>query len=400
MMYQVVIVGAGPVGGRLATELASRGISTLMLEEHAEIGRPFQCAGLVNPPAMNMVNLHDTILQSVDGALMHSPSGIMLPVGKDGRVRTHVVCRKRFDQGVVAQAMDAGAHLWLKSKPIDASVTTDGVIVKVEREGEIIDLTCGLLVGADGAHSWTRRHFRMGKPKEMMIGFQADVSGLTGKDNWLEMYTGKDFAPGFFAWVIPTGNNTHRVGMWARPQDLDGRSVEECYESLISHDLWKKRFAGMNEIARYCGPVPCGTIRKPFKDRVMVIGDAAGMAKPTTGGGIGPGFRQIEAIIDKLSVAIIKDKLSSSDLEKICKPFKAFRKEQDRARALRDLLVTIPDDDELDSHFEMFNRPEILDLINSVGDIEHPVPLGMTLLRKVPEFRKLAIKAGFKLIFA
>ena len=400
MMYQVVIVGAGPVGGRLATELASRGISTLMLEEHAEIGRPFQCAGLVNPPAMNMVNLHDTILQSVDGALMHSPSGIMLPVGKDGRVRTHVVCRKRFDQGVVAQAMDAGAHLWLKSKPIDASVTTDGVIVKVEREGEIIDLTCGLLVGADGAHSWTRRHFRMGRPKEMMIGFQADVSGLTGKDNWLEMYTGKDFAPGFFAWVIPTGNNTHRVGMWARPQDLDGRSVEECYESLISHDLWNKRFAGMNEIARYCGPVPCGTIRKPFKDRVMVIGDAAGMAKPTTGGGIGPGFRQIEAIIDKLSVAIIKDKLSSSDLEKICKPFKAFRKEQDRARALRDLLVTIPDDDELDSHFEMFNRPEILDLINSVGDIEHPVPLGMTLLRKVPEFRKLAIKAGFKLIFA
>ena len=145
-MYQVVIVGAGPVGGRLATELSSRGISTLMLEEHAEIGRPFQCAGLVNPPAMNMVNLHDTILQSVDGALMHSPSGIMLPVGKDGRVRTHVVCRKRFDQGVVAQAMEAGAHLWLKSKPIDASVTDDGVIVKVEREGEILDLKCRLLV--------------------------------------------------------------------------------------------------------------------------------------------------------------------------------------------------------------------------------------------------------------
>ena len=66
-MYQVVIVEACPVGGRLATELSSRGISTLMLEEHAEIGRPFQCAGLVNPPAMNMVNLHDTILQSVDG---------------------------------------------------------------------------------------------------------------------------------------------------------------------------------------------------------------------------------------------------------------------------------------------------------------------------------------------
>ena len=68
--------------------------------------------------------------------------------------------------------------------------------------------------------------------------------------------------------------------------------------------------------------------------------------------------------------------------------------------ALRDLLVTIPSDEELDSHFRMFNRPEILDLINKVGDIEHPVPLGMTLMRKVPEFRKLAVKAGLKLLFA
>jgi len=28
------------------------------------------------------------------------------------------------------------------------------------------------------------------------------------------------------------------------------------------------------------------------------------------------------------------------------------------------------------------------------------VPLGMTLLRKVPEFRMLAVRAGFKLLFA
>lgn len=399
-MYQVVIIGAGPVGGRLATELSSRGISTLMVEEHAEIGRPFQCAGLVNPPAMERVNLQETILQNVDGALIHSPSGIMVPVGKDGRTRTHVVCRKRFDQGVVAQAMDAGAHLWLLSKPLDAVVTNECVEVTIEREGEVIDIKCDLLIGADGAHSWTRRHFKLGRPKEMMIGFQADVSGLTGKDNWLEMYTGKDIAPGLFAWVIPTGDNTHRIGVWSRPQDLEGRSVEQCYDALLEHPLWKQRFSGVKEIARYCGPVPCGVIKKPFKDRVMVIGDAAGMAKPTTGGGIGPGFRQVDAIIENLVKAIGKGKLRSSDLSSVCKPFKAFRKEQARAKALRDLLVTIPDDDELDAHFRMFNRPEILELINIEGDIEHPVPLGMTLLRKVPEFRKLAVKAGFKLLFA
>ena len=99
--------------------------------------------------------------------------------------------------------MEAGAHLWLLSKPISAEVSKENVALKVEREGEIVDLKCKLLVGADGAHSWTRRYFKLGRPKEMMIGFQADVSGLEGKPNWLEMYTGRDIAPGLFAWVIP-----------------------------------------------------------------------------------------------------------------------------------------------------------------------------------------------------
>ena len=74
----------------------------------------------------------------------------MVPVGKDGRVRTHVVCRKKFDQGVVAQAMNKGAHLWLLSRPTSAEVTKEGVSLVVEREGEIINVNCRLLVGADG----------------------------------------------------------------------------------------------------------------------------------------------------------------------------------------------------------------------------------------------------------
>ena len=48
----VIIVGAGPTGGRTATHLASLGHRVLMLEEHTEIGRPFQCAGLVTPKAL------------------------------------------------------------------------------------------------------------------------------------------------------------------------------------------------------------------------------------------------------------------------------------------------------------------------------------------------------------
>ena len=113
--WDVIIVGAGPTGGRAATHLSSLGHRVLMLEEHTEIGRPFQCAGLVTPKALHEVGLFDSVLEEVDGARIHGPSGTLVPVGTDGKLRTYVVCRKKFDQGVVQQAMESGATLWLLS---------------------------------------------------------------------------------------------------------------------------------------------------------------------------------------------------------------------------------------------------------------------------------------------
>ena len=398
--WDVVIVGAGPAGGRVATHIAERGHSVLLLEEHEEIGRPFQCAGLVTPNAMKEVGLFHSILEEVDGALIHGPSGTLVPVGTEGKVRTYVVCRKIFDQGVVKQSLEAGADIWLNSKPVDANVHDDHVDLTISRNGEIINISASLLIGCDGAHSWTRRHFKMGKPKELMIGFQAEVVGYEGRDRWLEMFSGSEIAPGFFAWVIPSGNGSHRIGLWSTAKRLEGRSIEQCYDNLLKHPLWKDRFSNVSETARYCGPVPSGMVKNTFKDRVILIGDSAGMAKPTTGGGIGPAFEQISGIIDNLSAALTKNKLDKKTLHGICsKHFSKMHKDQNRARALRNLLVSDCSDEVLDKHFNSFAKPEVIQLINEVGDIEKPVPLGMALLRKVPAFRKLALKAGAKLIF-
>ena len=399
--YDVIIVGAGPVGGRAATLLSQQGLKVLMLEEHKEIGRPFQCAGLVTPSAMDAVEAYDTVLQEVDGALIHGPSGTLVPVGTEGTLRTYVVCRKRFDQFVVQQGMEAGATLWLDSIPLDAQPSDTGVDVVVRKEGEEQTLSCKLLIGADGAHSWTRRTFKMGRMKELMIGFQTEVVGYEGRDRWLEMYSGSAIAPGFFAWVIPSGFGTHRIGLWSTADRLDGRSIESCYQDLIDHPLWKDRFANISEIARYCGPVPSGMVKHPVKNRVMLLGDAAGMAKPTTGGGLGPGFHQIQCILKPLVKAIKTNALSETNLKAITKqPWNAMKKEQDRARALRNLLVSDCTDEVLDKHFINFAHPDTLSLINAIGDIEKPVPLGMALLRQVPAFRPLALKAGVRLLLS
>lgn len=76
-----------------------------------------------------------------------------------------------------------------------------------------------------------------------------------------------------------------------------------------------------------------------------------------------------------------------------------MKKDQDKARTLRNLLVSDTSDIELDHHFTNFAREDVLELINEIGDIEKPVPLGLALLKKVPAFRKLALRAGSKLLF-
>ena len=71
-----------------------------------------------------------------------------------------------------------------------------------------------------------------------------------------------------------------------------------------------------------------------------------------------------------------------------------MRRDQNRARALRDVFLTQMSDDELDEVFEVWSRPEVTELINQIGDIEQPIPLGMRLLRDVPEFRAIAKRAA------
>ena len=331
--YDVVIIGAGPVGGYTA-RLCERGLSVLMVEEHNEVGRPFQCAGLVTPSAMDAVEAYDTVVEDVDGALIHGPSGTLVPVGRQGELRTYVVCRKRFDQTVVQQGLEAGADLILESQPTSADVVEDGVIIDIvnQRTQETMTLRAKLLIGCDGAHSWVRRRFKMGHPKEMMIGFQTEVIGYEGQDGWLEMYSGSSIAPGFFAWVIPSGNGTHRIGLWSKADLLDGRTVLDCYNDLLEHPLWKDRFENITETARYCGPVPSGMIRRPFKD------EYSSLVMPQVWrnrllAGAGPGFKQISSIADKLVKHVNLNQLSEKDLKSVTKSsWPKMKKEQDRAR--------------------------------------------------------------------
>ena len=103
--------------------------------------------------------------------------------------------------------------LLLSSKPINATVSDNGVEISIDVAGEVKEFQCRLLCGADGAHSWVRRTFKMGRPKELMIGFQIEVTGYPGEEGRLDLFTGDDIAPdslpGLFRLEILQGYGRH-----------------------------------------------------------------------------------------------------------------------------------------------------------------------------------------------
>ncbi|MED5231201.1 MAG: geranylgeranyl reductase family protein [Candidatus Thermoplasmatota archaeon] len=397
--FDAIVVGAGPIGGYLCKKLNVLGHSVLLLEEHDEIGRPFQCAGLVNPAAMKTIGLEDSILTTIWGANIHSPRGRRVSIGDPEVPRTFSVCRKIFDEAVVMQSIDSGTEIMLSTKPISAKIENEYVEVNIDGAYGAEAVRCKLLCGADGAHSWVRRKFKMGSPTETMIGFQIEVTGYSGNEGMLDMYTGSGIAPGFFSWAIPTGETT-RLGTWTKSNLMGGISSEDFMSRLMEDPALNSRFAECSEVGRFCGPVPSGIVRRPMRERVALFGDAAGICKPTTGGGIGPGFKQVDLLVPALSQAIHDNDLSDTRMKSISSKLKEMKRGQRKKRALRDAFLTEMDDIELESIFAVWARPEVTAIINEFGDIENPIPLGIKMLREVPEFRRLAGRAAKAILWS
>ena len=146
--------------------------------------------------------------------------------------------------------------------------------------------------------------------------------------------------------------------------------------------------------------MPSGIVRRTMRERVALFGDAAGICKPTTGGGIGPGFKQVDLLVPQLSIAMSDNDLNEQRMKSISSQLKEMKRDQRKKRALRDAFLTEMDDDELESIFSVWARPEVTDLINEFGDIENPIPLGIKMLREVPEFRRLAGRAAKAILWS
>ncbi len=379
--FDVLVIGAGPVGGHVAEIVAEAGLSVAIIEEHREVGEPVQCGGIFTPRVMDMVDCRSTVLQKIRGCEFYSPAGREVVVD-GGETEALVVDRAAFDKEVVRKALKRGASCYLGALATGVTRTHDGLEVAVRTNGHQESFSCSLLIGADGVKGNVSGWFGLGRPYRILPGLEAEVAGADHTKGFVKVFTGSGVAPGFFAWQVPAGH-TVRVGLCttqgnARPY-LDAMFREGPPAQFLLH---------AKTLGYIIGGIPIGPARRTYTDNVMIVGDAAFQAKATTGGGIYTGLVCAKHCAATAVESIRRRDHSAAFLSRYEKRWRGdIGKELKRYLILHKVLSSLTDS-QLEEIFRMLDKPRLLRTISETGDIDYQARVVLALLKEEPRLLK------------
>ena len=271
-----LIVGAGPAGLLAAKEIASRGFSVKILEEHNRVGVPSHCAGLVSVEGLRRIGVEASssfVQNEITGGRIYSPDGQCIEI-RDTCPRAHVVDRAALDQHLAEMALDAGAEL-VPGRRVERLTLAEGRVTGASGAGWAEEAR--LVVDAEGPSRRLARDAGLINSKRApLLGVNTEIT-CEIDPNMVEVWFGEETAPGFFAWIIPTSEKQARVGLATRKDDPT---------KLLTRFV-KKRFGTISHPPPRAGQVLVdGPVSRASFPGLLLVGDAAGHVKPTTGGGV------------------------------------------------------------------------------------------------------------------
>lgn len=268
--YDAIVAGGSVSGLLAAREIASSGASVAVIEEDAEIGTPEHCGGLVSIAGIQNLGLVPDSAsienERIRRARILSPSsGFEIAAEKQ---KVLVLDRRAFDKQIAFQAQKNGAEVRVKCSVRSLEKNGQGFVVKTT-EG---DFYCNYFVDARGVASIISRN-REG----VLQSAQYEVYAPWIESDTIEVVFDSEMYPGFFAWIIPTGRGSGKVG-------VAGKGINAANALNAYMD---RKGPGYSVVRKVYAPIWVdGPIEKFIVDRTIIVGDAAGQSKPTTAGGI------------------------------------------------------------------------------------------------------------------
>lgn len=264
------------------------------MEKKQEIGYPLKCAGLF-PSAGQMKKL----LPDAEGflGLLEFGAGVpvhrcrvveaVLPSGRklSARLECQAVDRRALERLLAEEAAKAGATLVLNSRVTGI----DGTTVRAVVEGEETKFEAGVVVGADGAHSVVAaRYGERHRPGQLAFCYAREYCNAQVSPDLVQMFLGRDFAPGCFAWLIPHGSDLVNLGLGVRKRyQREGDSLERLWRRFLSLPGVAASVERAQPLSCVAAHVPIGGPRRRTAfGEALLVGDAAGQVLPHLGSGV------------------------------------------------------------------------------------------------------------------
>jgi len=374
--YDFVVAGGSIAGLTFAAEASMRGAKVLVAEEHAEIGEPEKCDGLVSLRGLRRYGYppnNDVIQDRIASAVVYSPGGRTLAVSA-APLEVVVLDRSEFDKQVAKTAVSNGAEVRTGVRVSSASEKDGMMDVKVGESAVLAKY----YVDATGPSSDLRRG--------ILPAAKYELEGDWVKEGVVEVFMDADLYPGFFAWVIPYGKRLAKVGAAGR-----GISPFRALDGFLSD-------RPSTVLRRVSAPIFVGGPATRFVEgRRILVGESAGQVKPTTAGGIMTSVAGA-AMAAKWASASLKKSQPSLLANYQIEWEGAFLKEMKTMLRLRGVLEKLSNAD-LDSMLGTLATPKLLQrLSNSDFDFHGTAILGALGVQGVLRVAKVVASAEVRSI--
>jgi digeranylgeranylglycerophospholipid reductase len=380
-MRDVAIVGGGPGGLYAAALLARRGLDVALFEEHPSSGDPVHCTGVLATDAFEEFALpRGVILNALHTARFHSPAGVSVSYTTE-RIEAVAIDRLRLDQSLSTGAAAAGASLNLGHRVDDVTVDGDGVTLRFRHRDSIRARTCVL---ACGANYTLQRRLGLGLPSVYMQSAQLELPA--GREGDVELYFGRHVAPNGFAWVVPV----RRVDGWyARVGLMCETDSATHFRSFLDRMARSWQLVADRNVAPRQKLLPLAPIPRTYADRVLAVGDAGGIVKATTGGGIYYSLLSASVAVGTLDDAFGRGAFDRMSLRSYERSWKRRLGGEIRAQQrLRSLAHRMTDLD-IEALFALARTDGVMPIVRETARFNQHRRLILALLRHPPARRVL-----------
>ena len=313
-MDDVIVVGAGPAGNNAAYRLASLGYGVTVVDWRKRIGDKL-CTGIVGRECIGRFPVDRSLVyRDASSARVVAPGGEVVEFARD-EAQAHVVDRVGYVESYAERARGEGARYLLGYRVTDVSCEGGFVSVQLTDEKERRSLSGRALVVASGFGSELTGQLGLGRVGDFVTGVQAEVMAPDVEE--IHVYFGREVAPGFFGWLVPTVGGRGLVGLLTRHKGPV--HLERLLLKLQPDGIVKEVIKGPGRWG-----VPLRPLGRTYGNRVVVVGDAAGQVKPTTGGGIYYAFLASEIAAEVLDKGLREDDLSAGRLREYEREWKSL----------------------------------------------------------------------------